>query len=213
MESKLQETLTKLKFQNSNPEFGIVDSFEQELAETDIITYALKTGDKIPQFFLPNAKGLMIDIMDFPEYKWLVISFYRGQWCPYCNLELRALEKALSQFEKFPAKLVAISPQTPDNSLTTVQKNNLTFEVLSDVESKVAKQFKIVYTIPEYMNELYKKYGVDFQFFNGKGKIELPMPATYVVDKEGIIRQHFISTLAHERLDPQDVVRFLDSQS
>jgi len=113
--SELQAQLNKL--------LTIINKFEEELSEGDIIHHALKTGDSIPKFQLPNAMGKMIDVMDFGEYDWLVISFYRGQWCPYCNLELRALEKAVTSLQNIPAKLIAISPQTPDNSLTTVEQS------------------------------------------------------------------------------------------
>lgn len=211
--SELQLRLNKLREKGAEYETSsIVEKFEEELAETDIIHHALKTGDKIPYFALPNATGNTVQAMDLEGYDWLVISFYRGQWCPYCNLELRALEKAVTSLKNIPAKLLAISPQTPDNSLSTVEKNNLTFEVLSDVGNVVAKQFKLVYTVPDYLNDLYKSYGVDFQFFNGKGKIEMPMPATYVVDKKGIIHQYFVSTYSYERLDPKEIIKFLEQQ-
>lgn len=210
--NNLQQQLDHLQSQaeQTSGKFVIqINDFEQELAEGEIIHHALKTGDKIPNFSLPNALGRTINAQDFGDYQWLIISFYRGQWCPYCNLELRALEKVVKSLEDVPAKLLAISPQTPDNTLSTVEKHKLSFEVLSDVGNVVAKQFKIVYTVPGYLNDLYKSYGVDFQFFNGKGKIELPMPATYVIDREGVIRKHFVSTYAHERLDPNEVLAFL----
>lgn len=186
-------------------------AFYGQLLESDIKAHALRTGSKIPDFELPNVFGKMISIHDLYKNNLIVIKFYRGQWCPFCSLELQHLQKNLQKIENCPAKVVAISPQTPDNSLETVQKNKLSFEVLSDLDSKVGKLFRLVYEIPEHLNQLYKKYGVDFQFFNGQGKIQLPMPATYVVDRQGIIVFDDIPVFADQRQDPQSLVNFLQT--
>jgi peroxiredoxin len=186
---------------------------EQELSESEIINHCLQTGDQIPRFSLLNIHKNFVDSETLLQNKpWLIITFYRGAWCPFCNLTLQYLQKSLKEFENAPANLVAISPQTPNKSLTTAQANKLSFEVLSDLDSKVAKQFKIVYTVPEYLTEVYARNGVDFQYFNGKGKIELPMPATYIVDNQGIIRKHFIEFSPMERLAPQAIIEFLKNE-
>jgi peroxiredoxin len=187
---------------------------EQELSESDIINHCLKVGDSIPSFSLLNAYGNSVSSETLLRDKpWLIITFYRGAWCPFCNLTLQYLQRSLNEFKHIPANLVAISPQTPDNSLTTAQANKLSFEVLSDINSKIAKQFKIVYTVPEYLNEVYTRNGVDLQYFNGKGKIELPMSATYIVDNQGIIRKHFVEVSPMERLDPQAIIDFLKKKN
>lgn len=185
--------------------------FDEDLLEADIKKFALRTGAQIPDFFLPNASSKMVNIKDLYSKKTLVIKFYRGQWCPYCSLELRKLQELLSKIENCPANLVAISPQTPDNSLSTAEKYELTFEVLSDVGNKVAHQFKLAYTIPPYLNDLYLKFGLDFQYFNGKGNLEIPMPATYVVDRSGKIVFDYVPNFPDDRQNPQSIVDFLES--
>lgn len=189
----------------------IFRDFEADLLEADIKKFALRTGLQIPDFSLPNPLGKMVNIKDLYSKKTLVIKFYRGQWCPYCSLELRKLQELLSKIENCPANLVAISPQTPDNSLSTTEKFALTFEVLSDVGNKVAHQFKLAYTIPSYLNDLYLKFGLDFQYFNGKGNLEIPMPATYIVDRSGKIVFDYVPNFPDDRQNPQLIVDFLEN--
>ncbi len=185
------------------------DDHEKELRESDIAKLTLRVGDKIPDFSLKNALGEEVNIKDLMTKKWLVISFYRGQWCPFCQVELQNLQKNLENIENAPARLVAISPQTPDNSLSTKEKNELTFEVLSDEGSKVGKQFNIVYNVPNYLVNTYQKIGVGAEYVNEAGKMQLPLPATYVVDNEGIIRMSFLEVSFLKRLDPKDLIKFM----
>ncbi|TAE66707.1 MAG: AhpC/TSA family protein [Bacteroidetes bacterium] len=185
------------------------NTHEKELKESDIPKLALNIGDKMPDFILKNAVGNPINSEDLLDKKWLVLSFYRGQWCPFCQFELQNLQKNLSSIENCPARLVAISPQTPDNSLTTKQKNDLTFDVLSDEGSLVGKKFNIVYTVPNYLEAVFKKIGVDVQYMNGAGNMQLPIPATYVIDNQGIIRMRFLEVSFLKRLDPQELVEFM----
>ncbi len=185
--------------------------FDEDLLEADIKKYALRTGSQIPDFSLPNASGKILNIKDLYSKRTLVIKFYRGQWCPYCSLELRILQELLSKIENCPAQLLAISPQTPDNSLSTTEKLELTFEVLSDVGNVVAHQFKLAYTIPPYLNNLYLKFGLDFQYFNGKGNLEIPMPATYIVDRSGKIVYDYVPNFPDDRQNPNLIVDFLEN--
>jgi peroxiredoxin len=136
--------------------------------------------------------------------------FYRGGWCPYCNLHLRGLQRALTEFQKFAAQIVAISPQLPDNSLSTQEKDELTFAVLSDVGNKVARQFGIVFQIGEKLQKLYRKFGHPLDLFNGPdGAQHLPVPATFVVDGKGVIRLVHVDVDYTRRLDPDDVITTL----
>ena len=119
-----------------------------DLGASGILDQTLKVGDTIPDFALPNATGQTVNIRDLLAQGPVVIAFYRGGWCPYCNLELKALQNALASIQETGATLVAISPETPDNSLTTQEKNALTFPVLSDVDNQVARQFGLVFKLP-----------------------------------------------------------------
>ncbi len=195
---------------NASPsDFQVIQDFERELSEKDVFHLALKTGAKIPDFTLPNAKGEKIAIQDLYQKQPLVLVFYRGQWCPFCNLYLRTLQKSLSEIKENPATLVAISPQTPEHSLDTVQELELGFEVLSDVGGVVGKQFNLIYVLPDYLTDTYKNFGIDVEQFNGKGNLQLPYPATYIINRKGVIVQHFINANLNQRQDPQEVIDFL----
>jgi peroxiredoxin len=139
-----------------------------------------------------NSTTIRVPLSDLLQHGPVVVAFYRGGWCPYCNLELRALQKSLPEIEKLGAQLVAISPQTPDSSLSTQQKDKLRFQVLSDKHSAVARQFGLVFTLPEEIRTIYKGFGHDLAVRNGDDSFELPFPATYVIGQDRIIRFAFV---------------------
>lgn len=166
---------------------------------------ALKVGDRAPDFVLPDAFGAAVDSAALRACGPLVISFYRGAWCPYCSLELSALQGHLDAFAARGAMLVAVSPQTPDNSLSTQEKLALGFPVLSDVGNKVARAFGLVFTLEEPLRPLYAAMGADLPALNGDNSFELPMPATYVIGQDGVIRLAFVSADYRARPAPQDI--------
>jgi peroxiredoxin len=182
-----------------------------DLINSGIVDRALNVGDTIPSFVLPNAIGKLIAIQDLLKLGPVVISFYRGGWCPYCNLELRALQQALPQFQTYGATLVAISPQTPDNSLSTIEKYELSFEVLSDVGNQVAHKFGLVYTVPEALRPIYQQFGIDLPLANGDETFALPIPATYVVSPDGTIADAFVNPDYTQRQDPESIVTVLQN--
>ena len=181
-----------------------------ELKTTTILEQALKTGDSIPQIELPNATGNLVNINDIlSQGKKVVLAIYRGGWCPYCNLELRALQQYLPQIEAKGAELIVISPETPDNSLSTTEKNELSFQVLSDADNEAAKALNLVYQIPEYLNELYKTFGINLEASQENSERELPIAATYVINTNGEITYHFLEEDYKLRADPQDILEAL----
>ncbi|AFY39068.1 alkyl hydroperoxide reductase/ Thiol specific antioxidant/ Mal allergen [[Leptolyngbya] sp. PCC 7376] len=177
-----------------------------ELRAQHLVEKALKVGDRIPDFKLPDATGKTVKLSELLQSGSVVINFYRGGWCPYCNLELRALQQALPEFQKRGAQLVAISPETPDNSLSTQEKNELEFPVLSDVDNVVAKKLGLVFELSEALRPIYKGFGIDVATHNGNEKYELPMPATYVIDSTGIIRYAFVDEDYTKRAEPSDII-------
>ncbi|WP_299223926.1 peroxiredoxin-like family protein [uncultured Aquimarina sp.] len=177
--------------------------------DTQLVSKALKTGDEIPEILLPNAAGANISIQELLVNKKVILSFYRGGWCPYCNLELKALQQYQNEFEGLGATLVAISPETPDNSLTTSEKNNLSFEVLSDIDNKIAREFNLAFTLPKDLIEVYKGFGIDLIKSNGNQDYQLPISATYIIDQDGIIIYDFIKEDYKERADPKEIFNFL----
>ena len=180
------------------------------LQNSTIIDNALKTGDTIPEIALPNAKGNIVNIQNIlKEGKKVVLVFYRGGWCPYCNIELRALQENLSELEKHNATLVAVTPETPDHSLSTAEKNDLSFEVLTDKDNQLAKTMNLVYQLPENLQDLYKNFGIDLDVSQGNTEQELPIAATYVIDINGAITYHFLEEDYKLRADPQEILNAL----
>ncbi|MCD2258298.1 peroxiredoxin-like family protein [Psychroserpens luteolus] len=181
-----------------------------ELSASELTTKALKTGDAFPVFNLPNAKGVEVSSKTLLEQGPLIVAFYRGGWCPYCNIELRALQDALPEFKNRGAQLVAISPEVPDNSLTTVEKNNLEFEVLTDKDNGFARSLNLAYQLPEDLVALYaNRFKIDLNKSQQNDNNELPISATYVIDPSGKITYHFIEEDYKLRADPKAILEAL----
>ncbi|MGD1936006.1 MAG: peroxiredoxin-like family protein [Cyanophyceae cyanobacterium] len=183
------------------------------LKESGILDGVASEGQQPPDFELPNAQGQPVRLSEKLKAGPVVVTFYRGQWCPYCNLELKALQNALPEFEKRGAQLIAVSPQTPDNSLSTTEKNELTFEVLSDVGNQVAQQYGLVFTLPEELRPIYASFGIDVPAHNGDDTFELPIPATYVIGKDGAIALAVADADYTQRAEPEAIIAALDKLS
>ena len=186
---------------------------DMELAASGIARRALKAGDHAPDFRLPDARGGYVRLRDMLTTGAVVLSFYRGGWCPYCNLELRALQKALPEITLLGAKLVAVSPQTPDESLSTAEKSELTFPVLSDLGSATAKSFGIAYDLAEELRPIYARLGHALPEKNGDESWLLPIPVTYVIDRDGTIALGFVDVDYRNRLEPAEILAALQSLS
>ena len=170
----------------------------------------LAVGERAPNFRLPNAAGKDVELAERLAAGPVVLSFYRGDWCPYCNLELRALQAALPRFEAHGASLIAISPQAPDHSLSMAEKNGLSFEVLSDVHQEAIRAFRVQFTVPADLQELHRNvFHNDLSTRTADGSWDLPVPATFVIDRAGIIRARYVSADYRTRMDPDDIERAL----
>lgn len=184
------------------------NSFDR-ITQSNLLKEAVKVGQIAPDFTLPNAQGQAVSLAQLLTKGPVVLVFYRGEWCPYCNLTLRAYQAALSQIEALGASLVAISPQTPDNSLTTVEKKELTFEVLSDQGNQVARNYGLVYKVDDQFKGLLEKFGTDLSTFNGDKSYELPASSTFVIEQSGKVRVAHITPDFTKRLDPSKVIETL----
>jgi peroxiredoxin len=167
---------------------------------------ALKEGAQSPDFTLPDARGTAVKFSHLLTHGPVVVTFYRGQWCPYCHLALRAYQQALPHMQARGATLVAISPQTPDHSRALAEKLELTFALLSDRGNQVARQFGLVFTIDEAVRRAHKQVRADLPAFNGDNSWELPMAGTFLVDPSGTARLAFVHPDFTRRLDPSVVI-------
>jgi len=181
----------------------------QVLIDTGMAEKAVQQDSHFPTFALPNAKNETRSLDDFLSQGPLVISFYRGAWCPYCNLEINALQKHLSDINAAGAQLIAISPQVPDKSVDQISSSQLTFEVLSDIENKLAKKCGLVFTLPESLRPIYAAWQIDIPEHNGNDSFELPIPATYILDANGDVCYAHVNMDYTKRLEPDTIIEQL----
>ena len=187
----------------------LYDAKVEELQRTFPIEKALKTGDHAPDFTLPNSSGRPVSLGALLRDGAAVVTFYRGGWCPYCNLQLRAYQQVLGEITALGAKLVAISPQLPDGSLSTAEMNKLSFDVLSDVGNHVARSFGLVYSLPDELRAALTSNDKALPGINGDDSWELPLPATYVIAPERKIALAEIELDYRERSEPDAIVAAL----
>src|SRR5438874_2802087 len=161
-----------------------------------------KEGAQAPDFTLPDARGNAVTLSHLLTQGPVVMTFFRGQWCPYCHLQLRAYQEALPHMQARGATLVAISLQTQDHSRALAEKLELTFALLSDMGNQVARQFGLVFTLDEAVRSAYKQVGANLPSFNGTDSWDLPMAGTFLVDQSGIVRLAFVDPDFTCRLDP-----------
>jgi len=180
-----------------------------ELAASGVAK-GLGVGDTIPNFTLPDVSGELVAIETLLEQGPVILTFYRGGWCPYCNIELRAYEREIDRIRAQRATVVAISPETADFTEQTASKNALSFPVLSDVDLLVSRQFDLVFDFPDYLIEIYKASGLDVAKHNGNEDWQLPKPATFIIDVDGMIRFAEVSSDYTKRVDPEHILQNLE---
>lgn len=197
----------KVKFAAANAA-SIVTAYEkgiEELRAEGLERDALKAGELAPDFTLPDAGGKPVQLSARLRDGPVVLKFYRGGWCPYCNLELRAYQQALPELLSLEAQLIAISPEAPDNSLSTVEKNSLAFPVLSDAGGKVAKLYRLAFQLSEELKAIYQSRGRDLAKWNG-GSWTLPAPGTFVIGKDRRITLAHVDADYRSRLEPSAAI-------
>lgn len=167
-------------------------------------------GDEAPDFTLPDPRGGEVALSALLREGPVVLAFYRGGWCPYCNLQLRAYQEALPAIRELGARLVAVSPQLPDQSLSMAEKNALAFDVLSDVGNRVARSYGLVYTLAEELQEGLRAAGRPLSLVNGDDSWELPVPATYVIGPDRRIVAGEVDVDYRDRLDPREILAALE---
>ncbi len=169
--------------------FGVIVGDMERVRTSGTLDHALSVGQSAPDFTLPDAFGRPVSLQTVLAKGPVIISFYRGEWCPFCNLELRSLQGVLPEVQELGATLIAISPEKPDHGIVATEKNKLTFPVLSDLVNKVARQFGIVFQVGQELKDLSENtFKNDLAARNGDDSYELPVPATFVIDTTGIIR-------------------------
>lgn len=186
------------------------DAGLKAVEESGILASALNVNDQAIDFSLKNQEGETVNLKELLENGPVVLTWYRGGWCPYCNITLAFLQEKLPEFELAGARLVAITPELPDSSLSTAEKHELQFDILSDVGNKVAREYGVVFKLTDAVAKRYRS-GFDLHAYNGDESNELPLAATYIIDSEGKIRYAFLDADYRNRAEPDEILNVLQS--
>lgn len=171
------------------------------------IAYGLKEGTKAKDFTLNNATGQTVNLYEELSKGPVVLVFYRGGWCPFCNLQLKSYQKVLPAIRELGAQLIAVSPQSPDNTLSLQEKHELEFQVVSDPGGVAAASYNILYDVPQYMQDIMSGVmGVNLAEYNSTDRWILPIPSTFMIDESGIIRSSYINPDFMQRQSPDEIL-------
>jgi peroxiredoxin len=172
--------------------------------------FGLEVGQKAKDFTLNNTLGQPVNLYDELAKGAVVLTFYRGGWCPFCNMQLRSYQKVLPQIEAIGGQLIAVSPQSPDNTLTQKEKEELEFQVLSDTNGLVAAAYNILYDVPDYIKDIFlNKFNLDLAEYNATNRWILPITSTFMIDESGIVRSAYVEPDYMKRPDPEDILERL----
>lgn len=180
-----------------------------ELKKT-VVDPGIKVGEQAPSFRLTNQDGQEVALSDVLQRGPVVLKFYRGEWCPICNVEVRALQQRLPEIQKLGASLLAVSPQLPDKSAVLHERYQLGFDTLSDPAQQTIRDYKLHFTVPAKVREVYaQKLGLDLEKENADRSWNLPIPATFVLDRKGVVRARHVDVNYIERMEPEAILQIL----
>ena len=183
-----------------------------ELKEKHLAANVLSVGAKAPQFDVPDHDGRIVSSAALLAQRRLVVCFIRGRWCPFCVGQMEAMNLIVPEIERAGAALIAISPQTVKQSFFMHDQHRLRFPLLSDAGNLVAHKFGITYRVPEYQAEVYRRAFVNLPFTNGDESWELPIPATYILDRDGTVLYASADEDYTERPEPDDIVAAIQTK-
>ena len=180
---------------------------EEAILTQELTKTALQVGQKAPKFKLPNHMGKRVSSKALLKKGPMVVVFYRGGWCPFCNLQLHALQEILPELTELGATLVAITPDGPDGTAESVGKHELKFHVLTDHDNAVARKYGLVFALAPELEAVYQQFGIDLKTRNQSARSELPLAATYVIGADGIVTYAFLDAAYYNRAEPADILR------
>jgi peroxiredoxin len=211
LQSELDAFMADVRTKVPPEVLGPIDAFyAQGLHAPGLFPRVPKEGDALPDFELGDALGRSVRLSALLADGPVVLSFYRGAWCPFCNLELRALQAVLRQIRSAGATLVAVSPELPDQSLPLIEREGLAFPVLSDPGNRVASAYGLVFALEGEIRRISQEvFGVDLPAFNGDDSWTLPVPATFVIDPQRRARLVFFDPEFRHRVEPAQILQAL----
>lgn len=205
----------QLKEQVPSEILNVFLEYAEKLNKTDFASHSRGVGEKAPEFSLLDATGKLISLNEILQNGAVVLVFYRGNWCPWCNLQLRILQQSLlPELISLGANLIAISPQTPDNSLSMKEKHELTFHVLSDINNEIADKYGLAFEIEkDVIENAYSKIGLSIPDFNGSKDWRIPVTGTFIIDQKGIIKSSHVNGDFRYRQEPMVIIEELKNIS
>ncbi len=209
LSADLKSTVETVRSAVSAPIFTAIGASISDLAASGIAERAAKAGSTVPLNVLPDLDRNAVDLKRLAEKGPLVILVYRGGWCPYCNITLRAFQKVLPQITSAGASIVATTPEVALSAQDTADKNGIGFPVLIDKGNAYARSLGLVFALPESLRPQYREIGLDLPDWNGDDSHELPLAATYIVDATAKVRWSFVQADFTTRTDPADVLAAL----
>lgn len=182
----------------------------KDLEDSGILEKAVNVGEYAPEFNLPNAIGGHISLYDELEKGPVVLVWYRGGWCPYCNLQLQHIQQKLAEIHNAGGRVIAISPELPDKTMTTKERHMLEFQVLSDINNRVADKYKLAYSVDESVVDHYD-LSVRLNDHNGNDSNRLPLAVTYVINTSGLVEYAFLDADYKNRATPEEIISVLNT--
>lgn len=211
LNASLQATVISLKENLPEPAFKIISEAKAKVEKEFDVKSTIQPGQKLPEFTLSNASGVSVSSVDLLAKGPLLIVFYRGGWCPYCNLTLRAYQQRLENFKARGVTLVAITPEQPDSSLSSVEKNELQFPVLTDDGLQLARKLNITWEQPKDLVDLSTGMGADLHKRHGNDSNDMVIPTTLLVDQQGVVKNIYAEADWTKRLEPQEAVNWVNA--
>ncbi|MFT6500608.1 MAG: peroxiredoxin [Crocinitomicaceae bacterium] len=210
LKSKLDEKKANFELKADDNKKRAYKEGIDSVKNSGVISKAKQVGEKAPNFTLKNALGNPVELNDYLKKGKVVLTWYRGGWCPYCNLTLHQLQQELPNFKASGATLIALTPELPDKSISTAEKNALEFEVLSDIGNKIAKEYGIVFKLTDEVAGMYNQ-SFDMNGYNGDASNELPLAATFIIAENGKILYTFLDADYRNRAEPSELTEFLQN--
>ncbi|WP_439832321.1 peroxiredoxin-like family protein [Aeromonas veronii] len=189
---------------------AVMEGVTEALRASGLGQGAFVTGDQFPDFALPDQHGVVRPLSHYLAEGPVVLNIYRGGWCPYCNLEMQALNIALPEFVKRGVTLLGLTPEMPTTAQDTLTANELAITVLSDEGNRVSASLGLVFELPEVLRPIYERFGIDIPASNGDDSFTLPVPATYILGQDRVARYHFVNVDYTQRAEPTQLIVELD---
>lgn len=211
LQEELDQLTTLIRRETSPRLLQVIDSFIQDLQRQQVSQRSLSVGDAVADFTLRDGMNRSVALHNLLRQGPVVLKFYRGGWCPYCNKELKSLHHARPELEYAGAQVIAITPENPDYIRRTLRRNTLDLSVLHDTNSEVARAFGVAIHLSEFMRAFYRSLGLNLSLRNADVVVRLPLPALYVIGTDFIIRHAFVEEDYTQRAEISEVLAVLQS--